>query len=67
MSIVSLIVLLVLIGAGLGLLNTVAGIDAKVKTIINVVVVLAALLLVAHVFGLIDDTHLGVVGHYRRC
>ncbi len=47
----SLLFILVCVGVGLYLVNRVFPIDPKIKTIINVVVVLLALLLVAKFFG----------------
>lgn len=40
MSILGLLILLILIGVGLYLVNTVIPMDSKIKTIINVVVVI---------------------------
>jgi hypothetical protein len=53
MTLISLLVALVIIGVGLYLLNTLVPMDAKIRTIINVVVVLAALLWLLEAFGLI--------------
>lgn len=44
MSIISLIVILIIVGAVLYLINTVLPIDAKIKTIINVLVVVCVCL-----------------------
>lgn len=51
---VSLIVLLVLVGVGLFAVNAVVSMDPKIKTILNVVVVLAMVLIVVRSFGLFD-------------
>jgi hypothetical protein len=65
MTIIELLVILVFIGVGLYLLNTlITTIDPKIKTIINVVVVLCVLLWLLEVFGLIGPTSLG--GHVPR-
>ena len=52
MSIVQLVFVLILIGAGLYLINAVVPMDGKIKTIINVVVVVALLVWLGDVFGL---------------
>jgi hypothetical protein len=60
MSIVALIIVLIVIGVGLYLINSVIPMDGKIKTILNVVVVLATLIWVLSVFGLLDG--LGTIG-----
>ncbi len=66
MSIVALIVILVLIGVALYLLNTVVQIDGKIKTIINVVVIVLVLLwLVDLFFGLGSLGSVHHIGHLR--
>lgn len=50
----SLIVLLVVVGIVLYLVNTVIPMDPKIKTILNVVVVVAVLLWVLYFFGIPD-------------
>jgi hypothetical protein len=47
-----LIVILILIGVGLYLLNTLVPLDVKIKTIINVVIIIAVLLWVLKAFGI---------------
>jgi hypothetical protein len=60
MSIVGLILILIIIGVCLYLINTVVPMDAKIKTIINVVVLIATLLWLAELFGLFDmGGHIG--------
>lgn len=53
MTIIELIVILCIIGVALYVLNAVVPMDAKVKTIINAVVIIAILLWLLEVFGLI--------------
>jgi hypothetical protein len=59
MSIVSLVVALIIVGVVLYLINQVIPMDAKIKTIINVIVVLAVCLWLLQVFGLLG-THIRV-------
>lgn len=58
MSIISLLIVLILIGAGLYVVNAVIPMDQKIKTILNVVVIVVVLLWLLDVFGLA-----GSVGH----
>jgi hypothetical protein len=51
---VSLIVLLILVGVGLYLINTVLPLDPNIKTIINVVILLVVVLYILQVFGLLS-------------
>lgn len=51
---IHLIVILLVIGVILYFLNTLPAIDSKIKTLINVVVVIGALLLVLDFFGVLD-------------
>lgn len=67
MSIITLLVLLILIGVGLYLVNTLLPMDAKIKMIINIVVILVVILWLLNVFGLFDS--MGTVpriGHGRH-
>lgn len=64
MSVLNLLVLLILVGLGLYLVNQVLPIDAKIKTIINVVVVLLVVFWLLEVFGLFDS--LGTVPRVGR-
>lgn len=52
MSIVSLLIVLVLVGVGLYLVNSVIPMDPKIKTILNVVVVILVLLWLLEAFGI---------------
>jgi hypothetical protein len=61
MTLVGLIVILVVIGVGLYLLNTYVPMAAPIRTIINVVVILAILIWILEVFGLVDFG--GPLGH----
>jgi hypothetical protein len=51
MSLVSLVLLLILVGVGLYLVNTAIPMDPKIKTILNVVVVVVVVLWLAEAFG----------------
>ena len=57
MSIFSMIVILVCIGVGLWLINTYIPMDAKIKKILNVVVVVAVVLWLLAAFGIFDHAH----------
>lgn len=52
MSIISLLMVLIVVGVGLYLVNSVIPMDAKIKTILNVVVVLLVVLWLFEAFGL---------------
>jgi cytochrome c biogenesis protein CcdA len=56
MTLIELVIILILIGAGLYVINTVLPIDRKFKTIINVVVVIVACLWLLEVFGLVGGS-----------
>jgi hypothetical protein len=58
MTLIGILITLVIVGVLLYLLNTVVPIDPKIKTIIQVVVILAVLLWLAEAFGLIGPYHL---------
>jgi succinate dehydrogenase hydrophobic anchor subunit len=60
MPVLQLILTLVIAGVGLWLINTYVPMDSKIKTILNVVVVIIVLLWLAGVFGI-----LGSVPHLR--
>jgi hypothetical protein len=60
MPVLQLILTLVITGVGLWLINTYVPMDSKIKTILNVVVVIIVLLWLAGVFGI-----LGSVPHLR--
>ncbi len=60
MTIIQLLIFLVIIGVVLYLINTVIPMDAVIKKIVNIVVILVVLLYVAGAFGLLDG-----VGHLR--
>lgn len=54
MTIIGLVFVLVLLGVGLWLFNNyVTAIDARIKTLINIVVIVIAFLFVLHAFGLL--------------
>jgi len=54
MSLISLLVFLVVVGVALWLVNTLIPMDAKIKTIINVIVILAVCLWLLEAFGLLQ-------------
>lgn len=51
---IQLLVVLILVGVGLYLINNLIPMDAKIKTIINVVVVVLVCLWLVQVFGLVN-------------
>jgi hypothetical protein len=53
MSLIGLIVLLVIVGVILWLVNTYIPMDPKIKTILNVVIVIAIILYLLSAFGLL--------------
>ena len=53
MTLISLIVLLLIVGVLLWLINTYVPMDPKIKTILNVVVVLVLVLYILQAFGLL--------------
>ena len=55
MSLVTLIVVLVLVGLALWAINVYIPMDPKIKTILNVVVVIAVILWLLRAFGLLGD------------
>jgi hypothetical protein len=63
MSLISLVIVLIIIGVALYLVNNLIPMDAKIKMIINVVIVIAVLLWLLSVFGGYGDVW---VGPHRR-
>ena len=55
MPLISLIVTLVVVGVGLWLINNYIPMDGKIKTILNVVVVIVVVLWLLSVFGLLGS------------
>jgi hypothetical protein len=64
MSIIELLLVLIIIGVLLWAVNTYIPMDKKIKTIINVVVVVIVVIWLLQVFGL--WTNLGYIHRYRR-
>lgn len=60
MSIITLIIVLIIIGVALYLVNNMIPMDQKIKTILNVVVIIVVLLWLLDVFGLTAG-----LGHMR--
>jgi len=60
MSVIGLVVVLIVVGVMLYLVNTVIPMDAKIKTILNVVVVVAVCLWLLSAFGLFSGGSLGL-------
>ena len=56
MTLLGLIIALIIVGVVLYLINAFIPMDAKIKTILNVVVVLAVLVWLLQAFGLLDTT-----------
>lgn len=57
MSLIELLVVLVIVGVLLWLVNTMIPMDDKIKTIINVIVLIIVVLWVLQSFGLIGSVH----------
>lgn len=53
MTLISLVIVLVIVGVLLWLVNTMIPMDSKIKTIINVVVVIVVCLWLLQVFGVL--------------
>lgn len=51
---ISLLIVLIIVGVVLYLLNTLVPMDSRIKTVINVVVLLAVFLYVLQAFGLVS-------------
>jgi hypothetical protein len=66
MSIIGLIVVLIIVGVILYLVNTLIPMDPKIKTIINVVVVVCVCLWLLSVFGLLGGSAIGTAGGFNR-
>ncbi len=60
MSVVSILIAIVIVGVALYLVNSVIPMDAKVKTILNVVVVVLLCLWLLEVFGILSGTGMRV-------
>ena len=54
MSILELVIVLIVVGFGLWLINNYMPMDAKIKKILNIVVVIIVVLFVLNAFGLMD-------------
>ncbi len=65
MTIIGLLVVLIIVGVVLWLVNTMIPMDPKIKTIINVVVVLLVCLWLLQVFGLIGSINGPLVPRVR--
>jgi hypothetical protein len=50
MSLISLVIILIIVGVGLYLVNTIIPMDGKIKTIINVVVIVVVCLWLLDIF-----------------
>jgi len=66
MTLIGLILTLVVMGVLLWLINTYVPMDAKVKTILNVVVVVVLVIWLLRMFGLLDDINVPLNAPYRR-
>jgi hypothetical protein len=54
MSFLQLVIVLIVVGFGLWLINNYMPMDAKIKKILNIVVVIIVVLFVLNAFGLMD-------------
>lgn len=52
-----IVIILILVGVALYLVNTLIPMDPKIKTILNVVVIIVVLLWLLQVFGLLGPLH----------
>ena len=66
MPLIQLVIILIIIGVLLWLMNTYIPMDAKIKTIINVLVVVVVVLWVCSLFGLFSALHSGPTVHPIR-
>ena len=55
MSLITLIVVLVVLGLALYLINSLIPMDQKIKTILNIVVVLVVILWILEAFGILSN------------
>jgi hypothetical protein len=62
MDLVTLVVTLIVVGVLLWLVNTYIPMDANIKKILNIVVVIAVVLWLLRVFGVLSDVHTIHVG-----
>lgn len=63
MTLISLIVVLIVVGVLLWLVNTHIPMDQKIKTILNIVVVIVVCLWLLSVFGILGDLNAVRVGN----
>ncbi len=54
MPIIQLLVILIVVGVGLWLINTYIPMSRPIKTLINVVVIVLAIIFVLNAFGILD-------------
>lgn len=66
MNIIALLVVLVVIGVALWLVNTYLPMAKPIKTIINVVVILAVIIWLLYAFGLLSG-NMGHIGRMPSC
>jgi hypothetical protein len=62
MSLISLVVVLIVVGVLLWLVNTYIPMDAMIKRIINIVVIVAVCIWLLSVFGILPDINMIRVG-----
>lgn len=62
MDLVTLVVTLIVVGVLLWLVNKYIPMDAKIKNILNIVVVIAVVLWLLRMFGVLGDVHTIRVG-----
>jgi hypothetical protein len=65
MTLLHLLVILIVVGILLWVVNQYIPMDAKIKTILNIVVVLAVVLFLLQAFGVLDFASQVQVGHGR--
>ena len=64
MSLIGIVIVLIIVGVLLYLVNTMIPMDGKIKTIINIVVIIAVVLWLLSAFGVLDGAFVG--GHVDR-
>ena len=63
MPLITLVIVLIVVGVFLYLANTYIPMDAKVKSILNAVVIIVLILWILSLFGLLDPLYRIRVGH----
>jgi hypothetical protein len=62
MSLISVVIMLIVVGVALYLINQFIPMDSKIKSILNIVVVIVVLLWLLSAFGVFDSSHTMRIG-----